>query len=80
MVALECGPLVVFSPLERPGAIVRCLALGRLVAEDPYPHHEGAQGLPDGPGGFRGDPAAGAGGEDEAQGEGPQGLGKEGVL
>lgn len=54
--------------------------LGRLVAEDPYPHHEGAQGLPDGPGGFRGDPAAGAGGEDEAQGEGPQGLGKEGVL
>ncbi len=33
MVAFQCGPLVVFSPLERPGAIVRCLALGRLVSD-----------------------------------------------
>lgn len=33
LVAFECGPLVVFSPLERPGAIVQCLALGRLVAD-----------------------------------------------
>ncbi len=33
VVAFECGPLVVFSPLERPGAIVKCLALGRLVSD-----------------------------------------------
>jgi hypothetical protein len=33
VVAFECGPLVVFSPLERPGSIVRCLALGRLVSD-----------------------------------------------
>lgn len=31
--AFECGPLVVFTPLERPGAIVKCLALGRLVCD-----------------------------------------------
>ncbi len=33
IVAFECGPLEVFAPLERPGAIVKCLALGRLVAD-----------------------------------------------
>jgi hypothetical protein len=33
VVAFECGPVVVVAPLERPGSIARCLALGRLVAD-----------------------------------------------